>query len=254
MDEKLRRWLESRCRARPDGTWLVEVPVVRAVPAPAFVLPDEPTREEYLSRAARVGRVHLTSDFLYIAGFFPIQSWLLVAPQIGLSGGHGWQLAALFCVLAVVLAVVLWRHSAAGREDERLRAWLQHVGRGAPLDAEPMEKRPWARGWWGRFWSLKRCRPGWMVAAESAVFCALAASLIVSSFGLGMPHECRKALAAWWGAGASAAALSSGCFGVGSWSMLLFAVLLPAFVTATLLLAFVAATSWDWLRWNKDGA
>ena len=237
MDEKLRRWLESRCQKRPDGGWLVEVPVVQAVPAPAFVLPDEAAKDEYLSRAVRVGRVHLTSDLLYVAGFLPIQSWLLVSPALGVWGGLEWWLAALLCVTVAVL----WRHFAAGREDERLRAWLQYVGKGVPLDSEPMEKRPWARGWWGRLWNSKRCRPGWMVVAEATAFCAFAASVTVSSFGFGMRHDCRKALAAWWEAGASAASLPGGCLGVGSWSLLL---------TAGLVLAFAAATAWDWWRWN----
>ncbi len=216
----------------PDGAWLVEVPVVRAVPAPAYVLPEEAAKEEHLSRAVRVGRTHMIADFIFIGLFFPLQSWLLVAPQIGIFGGVEWWLAAMLCVLGVVM----WRNLAAGREDERLRAWLQHVGKGAPLDAEPMETRRWARGWWGRSQGLKRCRPGWMVVGEAAAFCAIAASTTVSSFGFGMRYECRKALAAWWEAGASIASFPDGCFGVGGW------YLLPI---AGSFLALAAATSWD---------
>lgn len=193
MGKKLRRLLEGRCRMLPRGEWLAEVPVVMAVPAPAYVLPDEPTKEEYLSRAVRVGRLYIFADFLFIALFFPLQSWLLARPAVGSSSGVGWSVALWLCASAVIM----WRHRAADREDERLRAWLQRVGKGAPLDAEPIETRRWTRGWWGRSRSLKRCRPGWMVVGEAAVFCTAAASVVVSSFGFGMRYECRKPLTAW---------------------------------------------------------
>lgn len=235
MDEKLRRLLESRCRALPGGGWLVEVPVVRAVPAPAYVLPDEATKEEYVARAVPVGRAHLMSDFFVICGLLPIQSRLLVSPQFGFLGDPAWWLAALLCVAVLIV----WRQSPAGREGERLRAWLQHVGRGAPLDSEPIEARPRGWGWWGRLRDFKRCRPGWMVFAETAALCAFAASIIVSSFAI--RYECQKALAVWWEAGASIASFPDGCIESLSWF---------GFATAGLVIAFAAATAWDWWRWN----
>ncbi len=212
---------------------------MQAVLAPAYVLPDQPTRQEYLSRAVQVGRTQLIADFLFVVLFFPLQAFLLAFPTLGFPARIWWSLPAFLGVFAVGM----WRQLAANREDERLRAWLQYVGKGAPPDAEPMETKRWARGVWGRVRALKRCRPGWMVAAEAAAFSAVAASAAVSAFGV--TFECRKAMAFWWEAGASIASFPDGCFGAMGSFMLL---------TGGLFLAFAVATTSDWWYWNKQRA
>ena len=74
-----------------------------------------------------------------------------------------------------------------------------------------MEEEPKAR--WLRQAELRRCRPGWMVAAEALGYCAFAASFVLGSLAL-RPHS-RRALWAWWQAEAPLAPWPDDCFNMG---------------------------------------
>ena len=84
----------------------------------------------------------------------------------------------------------------------------------APLYGGPqglIEEEPKTR--WLRQAELRRCRPGWMVAAEALGYCAFAASFVLGSLAL-RPH-CRRALSAWWQAEAPLTPWPDDCFNMG---------------------------------------
>jgi hypothetical protein len=126
MNDKLRKWLESRCRMRPDGTWLAEVPVLKEPAIPSFVLPDEASKEAYLARAVQLGRVRFAFVLLLLASTIPLLLLSLLGPP---DGGvlHALRRAAGPWVLLLLLLSTLvpcWM----GR---RLRRWLERVGTAA---------------------------------------------------------------------------------------------------------------------------
>lgn len=240
MDKKLRRWLQSRCRARPDGGWLVEVPVFALRPAPAFVLPDEATKEAFLVRAARLGRVRLLSEFALALLADAVGIWFFAAVVLAHEGRAGLWVAA---VLASVVLVAL-RYAWVRREGRRFRAWLDQAGEDAVPGPGPAGGGEQETGWWSGWRAeIKRCRPGWTVFAEAAAHGTFLVLLVLCSFAL-RPH-CRRALAAWWKTEAPLWPAPDGCFNLGT-AMLLG---LAAWSAVGPALAVRDWWRWDMRRW-----
>ena len=239
MNDKLRRQLESRCWAQPDGTWLVHPAVVQNSP-PSFILPNEAAKQAYLAQAVPLGRLQTWAKFTTLNTSLLFVSWssLSVAFDLGLESDLVYAVATTLIVLNVV--VNLW---LVPRREGRLRAWLEGAGRDARLDAGQLgeEQRP---GWWiipqsGR----ERCRPGWMVTADAVAMLAFAAAVALSSVRRG--YRCKQAQDAWWNAAEPWSAFPSGCLDF------LTALFVPVFAFALLLMV---STVWDWWRWNRRAA
>ena len=177
-------------------------------PAPAFVLPDEAAKNAYLARALRLGRFRLASEFGLTLLLYGLAIWFNLSVAFQAEGGAApWVTAAL---LALVLAAL--RQAEAMRGAGQLRAWLHRTGAEAPQGPERTEDGPKARRVWQA--GLKRCRPGWMVAAEILGYCAFAASFVL--FSLTSPAHCGRALWEWWRAEGPASVWQDGCFNIGA--------------------------------------
>lgn len=238
MDEKLRRWLESRCRERPDGTWLVEAPVVSTEPAPAFVLPEGATKEAYVVRGMSLGRFRLVSEFVLTVLAVAAAVWFNAAVVLDRQDGAGLWLAAVGLILVLFALHFGWVKRGSGQ----LLAWLHRAGKKAP-ETKRVEEEQRAR--WRSEWrtALKRCRPGWMVIADAAVFCVLLASSIL--FSVAVRPRCRRALTAWWGAEVPLWPLPDGCFNIGT---VMWFCLFAWFAAGR------ALADWDCWRWNRRRA
>ncbi len=235
MDEKLRRWLESRCRTRPDGTCLAEVPVIQAAPAPVFVLPDEAAKDTYLACALRLGRFRLASEFALTLLLYALGIWFSLSVVLKFEGGVvPWAAATLSVLLLAAL-----RQAGVMRGAGQLRAWLDRTGKEAPQDSERIEEEREAHWLWQA--GLKRCRPGWMVTAEALGYCAFATSFVL--FSLASRPHCRRTLWARWRAEAPPAPWHGDCFGA--------AVMLSVIAWGAVLKALAIR---DWWRSSRSAS
>lgn len=236
MNETLRKWLESRCRAWPGGGWLIEVPVLPEQPAPAFVLPDGAVKETYIARAVRLGRSRLLSEFVLTLLAYALAIWFYAAVVLERQDEAGLWVAAV----VVLLVLIASRHAWIRRESRRVRAWLDRAGAETAPEAGRVVDRGREAGWWSGWQTeVKRCRPGWMVVADATAYCAFLASFVLFSFAL-RPH-CRRALNAWWVAEEPLWPVPDGCLNPGTAALF--------FLLAWLAMGPALAVR-DWWRWN----
>ncbi len=239
MDEKLRRWLEARCSAQPDGTWLVQpVAIYKRPPQLAYVLPSGAEKKSYLDQAVHLGRLHLFLQFFAWNCSWACLVWANLDDVLGLK-----HLSALYWAPAIAtVAALLWLLWFAGRAEKLLRGWLDKTGRGVPLGAGRLEEEQASRWWRNERKELWRCRPGWMVVVEVAVVCGLALCVAWLSLVFSERSDCFNAFAAWW-AGAGFTRVAGLC------ALTSFQLL-----AAASLLVFFAFPSWEWWRWNRRRA
>lgn len=240
MESKLRRWLESRCWKRPDGTWLVRPVAFLRPPQPVCVLPGDPEKEVYLTQAVVLGRLRLIQYSSAWNALLALTVWNSARKVISVN--YPVLFWAPLIVAIVALSMLLW---TTNRAEKRLCAWLHEVGQGAAPDGGLSAEEREPRWLLGASYGFMRCRPGWMVAEDAAVVCGLAVLIhwgFVLYFGSGERPGCRKLLNGWRTGTAS--------FPDG------FVCVVSGF-TLLALLAFAACLvlqTWDWWRWNKRRA
>lgn len=230
MNKKLRRWLESRCRVRPDGSWSVEVPVVQAQAAGAVVLPDEAAKETYLAQAVRLGRFHLTGTF----GSLSIGASAVAATGPVLANVPSEFVdAAMFALLPLSASPVLWLAVARSADKNFLR-WVEELA----VDEAPASNQVDRRN------ELYLCRPAWMIAAEALVFAALAVSMVGGRI-VRQLQECARDSRGMGGNSTTGADSASGC--IGAFDLFMLAMLVATMIGTA---ALLAANWWKWRRWN----
>ncbi len=161
---RLRRWCESLCRPRPDGTWLVRVPALAPPDDSFFVLPDETAKHGYVTRAVRLallkqlfGPTGLAVAFLLMYGARGLLGMVLGGDAAEDLGDALWLWGCAFLIAA---PLVRWW------SDGHLRRWARRAGAAAPPD-------PWRAARVRE--DLVRQRPAWGVAVEVAAVGAASA-------------------------------------------------------------------------------